>query len=246
MHLEEFAYGQSLIHRLDPRGKILLFLIFSVFCVICSSYKGLLLYNIFSVSILFLAKLPLKALIKRLVFINLFNLFLWISLVLGDLIDSFYRAHILIIKPETIKLGLMITLKSNALFLCALGLVSTTSLSSLAHALIHFKIPSKLVLIFFLSYRYFSLLHHEYDKLKMALKTKAFRPKTDFKTYRTYAYLLGMLILKSLTKAEDLYRGMLARGYRGNYPLLNHFHFHPMDYLFLFISLAYLFLIFLV
>ncbi len=244
MHLEEFAYGQSLIHRLDPRGKILLFLIFSIFIILSSSFKALLLYAIFSFFLLFLANLPLKVLLKRLVFINIFNLLVWISLILGDLISGFYQEGMIILRSDTIKLALVITLKSNALFLLTLSLIATTPLPFLAHALIHLKVPSKLVLIFFLSYRYFSILHQEYDKLILALKAKGFRPKTNFNTYKTYAYLLGMLLLKSLKKAEDLYRGMLARGYRNNFPILTPFHFDTLDYLFIFFSIVYIIIVF--
>jgi len=233
MHLEEFAKGESLLHRLDPRGKLLLFLIFSFFCILSNSLIVIFLYFTFSVFLITLARPSLKALLKRLLLINFFTLLIWLSLLLGDLFSAYISSQSLHISRETLQLALRITFKSNALFLATIALIATSSLQALAHALIHFKISSKLVMTFFLSYRYLSLLHEEYDKLKLGLKAKGFRPKTSIFTYWIYANLFGMLILKTLNKSEELYRAMLARGYRENFPLLHHFHFHLRDYLFL-------------
>ncbi len=244
MHLEEFAYGNSFVHKLDPRIKIITFIIFSFFCVLTSSNKALLFYCFFSIVLLLLGKVPFKGLLKRIVLINIFNLLLWISLILGDLFSELYSGEFLYIKSDTIELATEITLKSNALFLGALGFIATTPLPALTHALIHLKVPSKLVIIFFLSYRYFSILHQEYDKLMLGIKAKGFYPKTNINTYKTYAYLLGMLLLKSFKKAEDLYRGMLARGYRNTYPLLHHFHLHFVDLFFTFIALVFIIIVY--
>jgi len=244
MHLEEFAKGESLLHRLDPRGKFLVFLIFSFFCVLSNSFIVIFLYFTFSVFLVALARLSLKALLKRLLLINFFTFLIWLSLLLGDLFSAYFSGQSYHIPRETLQLALRISFKSNALFLTTIALIATSSLQALAHALLHFKISSKLVMIFFLSYLYLSLLHEEYDKLKLGLKAKGFRPKTSLFTYRAYANLLGMLILKTLNQAEELYRAMLARGYRENFPLLHHFHFHLLDYLFLVVGSSIILLIY--
>ncbi len=245
MHLEEFAYGSSLIHKLDPRIKIAVFIIFSFLCLLTSSFNVLFFYNLFSIILLFLAKVSFRSLLKRFCLINFFNLLLWISLILGDIFTAFYEGEAIYFKQDTLHLALIITLKSNALFLGALGLISTTPLPALTHALIHLKVPSKLVIVFFLSYRYFSILHEEYDKLMLGVKAKGFNPQSNFNTYKTFAYLLAMLLLKSFRKAEDLYRGMLARGFKDTYPLLHHFRVQFVDYLFALFALAFLLTVYL-
>lgn len=244
MHLEEFAIGDSLLHRLDPRVKLLVFLIFSLFCILSNSFIVIFLYFAFSIFLITLAKPSFKALLKRLLLINFFTLLIWLSLLLGDLFSAYISGKDFHISRETIQLALSITFKSNALFLATISLISTSSLQALAHALLHFKVSPKLVMIFFLSYRYLSLLHEEYDKLKLGLKAKGFRPKTSLFTYRAYANLFGMLIIKTLNKSEELYRAMLARGYKENFPLLHHFHFRLQDYLFLIVGSSIIFLIY--
>jgi len=56
-----------------------------------------------------------------------------------------------------------------------------------------------------------------------AMKVRAFKPTTNVHTYRSYAYLIGMLVLKSYEHSEKIYQAMLCRGFKGKFPLLDHF-----------------------
>ncbi|BAU23071.1 cobalt ABC transporter permease [Caldimicrobium thiodismutans] len=245
MHLEELAEGISILHRLDPRLKIITFLVLTVCCVTSTSFLALFSYLLLTSGLLLLAKTPLTLLLKRLLLINFFLLLLWGSLILGDLLVFLYNKKGVFLDPETLSLGLYITLRSNTLFLATLALLATSPLSSLTHALLHLRVPSRLVLLFHLSYRYLSLLHQEYDKMRLGLMAKGFKPKTGLYTYRIYAYLLGMLVIKSLKRAEDLYLAMLARGYKGFYPILEHFKLQKKDFFFFIFTLSIIFFIYL-
>ncbi len=233
MHLEELAEGESLLHKLDPRVKIITFLCLSLSCVFSHSYMAHLGYLFLVIGLLYLTRIPFSVIFKRLFLINFFLILLWLSLLLGDLLKFYLLKGAFHLDSQTLSLGLSITLKSNVLFLATLSLLATTPLSALTHALVHLKVPSKLVLLFHLSYRYLSLLHQEYDKMRLGILAKGFRAKTSLHTYRVYSYLLGMLVIKSLKKAEDLYLAMLARGYKGFYPILEHFNFQKQDWFFL-------------
>jgi len=72
MHLEVFAEGDSFLHKLDPRIKILVFLTFAILCAIS---KGILipsLYFMLSLLFILIAKLNFKNLLNRLVGANFF------------------------------------------------------------------------------------------------------------------------------------------------------------------------------
>jgi cobalt/nickel transport system permease protein len=61
------------------------------------------------------------------------------------------------------------------------------------------------------------------------MKVRAFRPRMDRHTYRTYGYLVGMLLVRSLERSERIVAAMKCRGFRGRFYLLEHFAFSRRD-----------------
>lgn len=229
MHLEEFAEGNSFIHRLDPRMKFLT-VIPSVFVVatmktITAPFVALFICLI----LVILARLNIKKLFIRLVTVNVFILFLWIFLPFSYVGEAYFQVGDLTATREGLLHVLSITLKTNVIVLITVAILGTSDVFSLAHALIHLKMPRKLVLLFFFFYRYITVMHGEYIKIKRAISVRCFKPKSNFHTYRTYAYLVGMLIIRSIERSQRIYNAMLCRGFRNNFPIISHFQLKKID-----------------
>ncbi|QER42107.1 cobalt ECF transporter T component CbiQ [Thermodesulfobacterium sp. TA1] len=245
MHLEVFAEGRSIFHSFDPRVKIIVFLFFVSLCI---AAKGLLvpfLYLITGIVFLILAKLEFKKVLNRLIPANGFLLFFWVF------VPFMYKSNPYIIETAYFKVSLegvhqalIITLKCNAILMATIALLGTSNVFALAHAMLHFKVPAKLVTVFFVFYRYITVLHEEYLKIKRAALARGFVPKNDLKTYKTYGYLVASLLVKSFERSEEVYRAMLARGFKGFFPVLNHFFLKTSDLVFAFFSIAVIFLIY--
>ena len=62
------------------------------------------------------------------------------------------------------------------------------------------------------------------------MKVRAFHPRTDLHTYRSYAYLVGMLLLRSYERSRRIYQAMLLRGFRGTFWTLHHFRAGRSDF----------------
>ncbi len=116
--------------------------------------------------------------------------------------------------------------------IATIAILGTSEVFSLAHALVHLKVPLKLVYLFFFFYRYISVMHEEYSRLKKALAVRAFKPKTNLHTYKTYAYLVGMLIVSSFDRSQRIYNAMLCRGFKGKFPIVSHFNLRRKDVVF--------------
>jgi cobalt/nickel transport system permease protein len=56
-------------------------------------------------------------------------------------------------------------------------------------------------------------------------------------TYRTYAYLVGMLLVKSHDRADRVRAAMLCRGFRGRFYDLSEFNMRSSDVFILIIML---------
>jgi len=239
MHLEEFAEGKSFIHSLDPRIKLISLF---PFIVIVAIARGLTVPSISlmaSAILISFARLHMRPLLERLLAVNLFILFLWLILPFSVEGRSIFTIGPLTATSEGISYALTITLKANAIVLATIALVATIPIFRLVHALRHLKVPEKLVSLFFFCYRYISVLHEDYSALHNAMKMRAFKPATNVHTYRSYAYLVGVLVLKSYEHSEKVYQAMLCRGFRGKFPLLDHFtHITRKDFIF-FVSMIF-------
>ncbi len=229
MHLEEFAEGNSLIHRLDPRVKFLTIVPFAFIIAMMKGIDGPLAALAISVFLAAIAKLTLKKLFIRLLTVNVFIAFLWLFLPFGYPGEAVFHLGSLVATKEGFLHVLSITLKSNAIVLMTIVILGTSEVFSLAHALIHLKVPRKLVLLFFFFYRYITVMHLEYIKLKKAALIRCFKPKSNVRTYRTFAYLAGMLFVRSSDRSNRIYNAMLCRGFKNNFPLSSHFDLNKTD-----------------
>lgn len=121
----------------------------------------------------------------------------------------------LVATVEGVGLAARITLKANAILLVFIALVATMPVATLGHALHRLAVPDKLVHLLLFTYRYIHVMEKEYKRLHNAAVIRGFRPRTDRHTYKTYAYLVGMLLVRSLARAERVYDAMLCRGFQG-------------------------------
>jgi len=234
---EEFSSGSSFIHRLDPRAKIIPAVLFSAVVASADRFEVLALSLLTAAVLTGLARLSLTKVINRLLLVNTFILLLWFILpfsfpatgadppvfILGPLSAS----------REGVLLALGITVKSNAIVLMLIALLATSNIFNLVHALVHLKAPEKLVQLLFFTFRYFHVMHQEYLKLRAAMRVRGFQAGTNMHTYKSLAYLAGMLLIRSLDRSERVHQAMLCRGFDGRFWVLDHFRFKPRDWVFL-------------
>lgn len=238
MHLEEFAEGNSFLHKIDPRIKIITFLILTSLCAFSNQLKISFLYFLYALFFLILAKLKLRSVLVRLLGANFFIFFIWLFIPFTYPGNPYFEISFFKVSLEGLIFALNITFKCNAIIIFTISLLATSDVFTLAHTMLHFKVPSKLVTIFFLFYRYISVMHEEYLKIKRAILSRGFVSKTNFHTYKTYAYLIGALILKSFERADEIYKAMLCRGFKGFFPLLEHFTLKKRDLIFGFLGVG--------
>jgi cobalt/nickel transport system permease protein len=118
-----------------------------------------------------------------------------------------------------------------------MALVSTMPVFKMGQAMRYLYVPSKITHLFLFTYRYIHAIHREYIRLKEAMDIRGFRPGNNLHTYRSYAYLVGMLLVKSHDRAERVRAAMLCRGFRGRFYNLSEFSMGISDLIILIIML---------
>jgi cobalt/nickel transport system permease protein len=64
------------------------------------------------------------------------------------------------------------------------------------------------------------------------MKARAFWPRSDLHTWRSLGYLIGMLLVRSLERAERILKAMKCRGFDGRLHSGDTLTLRPLDALF--------------
>ncbi len=212
---ERFAMGKSLLHRRDPKVKVIVAAAFITVAAISNSFTVVTLALTLAFLLLLIARLELGQIGKRLLAANAFTLFLWLTLPLTYGGEELTRLGPITLSTEGIRLATLISLKTNCIVLSLITLLGTSRIASLGHALEGLHLSRRLCFLLLFSYRYIFVIHQEYQKLNRAAGMRCFVPATTLHTYRTYGYLFGMTLVRSWNRATRVHQAMLLRGFNG-------------------------------
>lgn len=212
-YLDTLSYKDTLIHRLDPRTKLLTTLAFIVTVVSFPKYEisGLLPFFLFPVLLFTLSDIPVKFILKKVFLVSSFAFFVGIF---NPLLD---RQAFYVFSGFTISGGwvsfLSIMLKFFLTITSALLLIATTSFPGVCHGLQKFGMPNIFVAQLLFLYRYIFVLVEEAMKAVRARDMRSFGNKG--KGMKTFVSLIGTLFLRTIERAERVYLAMLCRGFTG-------------------------------
>lgn len=220
---EPFAHGASRIHRLDPRFKIVMATLYAFAVALSNRFPALFLGLAFSFVVIGISRLPLWEVAKRVALVNGFVLFFWLVIPFtypGEPVFSLGPLHA---TQEGVLISARITLKSNAILLAFIALIATSAVATLGAALGALGVPQKIVYLLLLNYRYLFVMQEEFHRLVRSAAVRGFQRSTRLHTYRTFAYLVGMLFVRASERAERVYMAMLCRGFKGKFHSLYEF-----------------------
>lgn len=170
-----------------------------------------------------------RASLRRLVAMEAFMALLLVTLPFTVPGDAFLTAGPLRMSREGLLSALMIVLKANAVVLAMLALVGSLEPVVFGHALARLGVPDKLVHLLLLTARQIHLMHQELLRLRQAMRARAFVRRSDRHTWRSYGYLVGMLLVRSLDRSRRILAAMRCRGFHGRLYLLDSPAWQPPD-----------------
>lgn len=218
--------GQSILHRLDPRSKLLF--VFGFICIIFLANNvftyGLLL--LFVMVLILMSNINIKFLInglKPVLYLVVFTFLL--QLFFNKEGDLLYSWGIFNIYEEGLRQGIFISLRfvllvfvTSLLTLTTTPITLTDGLESILNPLKKVKFPvHELALMMSISLRFIPTLMDETDKIMKAQMARG----VDFSSgpikerIKAIIPLLIPLFVSAFKRAEELATAMEARGYRG-------------------------------
>lgn len=225
-HIEELTKKDTTIHHLQPIVKLFFTVFFIIFTLTSTSYALFSYLFLIGLVILicFLAKIPVREMLKRTLIGLPFSFFLGLSnVILMPTPISFYNI------PLTIGLLSMISIMLKT-FLClaiVFLFVATTPLEDIAGAFVLLHVPYFLVSIILVTYRYIYLLVEEAGKMHQAYILRHF--KKDALEMKHMGSFLGLLFVRSLHHAHLVDDAMSLRGYNPGHYYGPHQSIHAED-----------------
>ncbi len=220
--------GETAIHQLDPRTKIIAAVLLITLLLFIKSYEAYLVILIFTAAVIMGAGIPLsyalcglKPMLPILVLMWVFQLFLYTTPE-AEVIFSWW---IFTATDSGLHMGNMITLRVIFLFTVTTILTLTTSIVSLTDGLENLLkplqkigIPSQeLVMTMVIALRFVLILAEELDKIlkaQMARGVAFDRGNFIQKTRKIFPVFLPLFI-NAFKRAEELILAMEARSYSG-------------------------------
>ncbi len=183
-----------------------------------------------------IANLSIFKVIKRLVIVNSFVLFLWFFLPFSTPGRELVNIYGLEVTYEGLIQTILITLKANSAVLVVMSFINTTPIPILGHGLSKLKLPAKFVLLFLLSYRYIGVIFEEFTRMMNAARVRNFNPRTNLHTYKTFSYMLAMVLIKSYERGKRVYNAMMLRGFNGKFYSLQELKLSKYDLMVAYLS----------
>ncbi|NIA10778.1 MAG: energy-coupling factor transporter transmembrane protein EcfT [Nitrospiraceae bacterium] len=221
--LGQYNYENSILHRLDPRVKIILIFSVVIFLFFVKTITGYLILFAFSVFLVVISKSRFSAVMRSMrpiLFLLVFTAIFQVFFTPGRTI---YQWHFLKVTAEGVRLAAYISIRLILLSFFTFVLTSTTSgieltdgFESVISPLKVFRFPAEEVsLMISISLRFVPVLFEEADRIMKAQMSRGaeFNKGNLLKRARGFLPLLLPLLLNALNRADKLAVAMEARGY---------------------------------
>ncbi len=222
----QYYPGNSRLHRLDPRVKIVCTLIYLISLFLLQNIYGYLIATVFLIGIISLSKVPFKYIVKGLKPILMilmvtvvFNLFLTRT---GVVI---FKAWIIEITDEGLRTALLMAIRLIYLILGSSIMTFTTTpneltdgIEKLLWPLRKIKVPvHEIAMMMSIALRFIPILLEETDKIMKAQLARGADLESGNMIQKAKAMIpiLVPLFVSAFRRANDLAMAMEARCYRG-------------------------------
>lgn len=243
---EHYTEIPSVIHRLDPRVKIISLLVY-IILVSLTPPNDFLQFGIYFVIIFIVAvltHLPMFYILRRTFIILPFILLLAIFLPFfkKDSVGGSYNLFFFNISYTGVWAFCNVVIKAWLAILSITVFTGVTKFSLLLKGLESLYVPKILIMLLSFMYRYIFVLLDEVHRIEQAWKARYFGGKYC-RQLKVFGSIIGVLFIRTYGRGERVYQSMCARGFEGEVRVLHRFNFSVSDIYFCILFLGSLLMI---
>lgn len=231
-YLDILAESNTILHRLDPRAKLLTTAVFVLSIVSFGKYEivGLLPFFLYPALLIGLGNLPVAFLFRKLLTVSPFVIFIgifnpWLD---RDILMQIGSFNITGGWTSFVSLLLRFILTVGT----ALILIASTGFPAICMAMEKLGTPNIFAVQLLLLYRYLFILLGESLRMVRAHALRSFNHKNRI-SFRVFLHMLGNLLLRTIDRAQRIHMTMLSRAFSGEIRSIKKFRFGLNEFIFL-------------
>jgi cobalt/nickel transport system permease protein len=220
--LDRYREGTSLMHRLDPRLKLLATLAFvlATTSTPARAWPTLVLLGGLALGAILASRIPPIEALKHSAIALPFAAMVAVSLPFtraGEVIWAWHPfGWTLTVTDEGLILFVAVVVKAWLSVMLSGLLVATTRFTDLLYAMRSFHVPAVLTTTISFMYRYLFVLTDEAMRLQTARAARSAGPgRSVWWRGRVLGGMIGSLFVRSYERSERIYAAMLSRGFAG-------------------------------
>jgi cobalt/nickel transport system permease protein len=232
LNVEHLAPQDSLIARWDPRWRLAAIVL--AIGAIAALRSPLVVAAAFGLSLVLaiIARVPRRWFLSRLgvLIFTLLPFLIILPLTVDRGGPSFEFVGIRLSLDGAITAAALIC-KTMAIVALALVLLAAAPLHVTLRAAQRLYVPSLLVQLTMLSYRYVFLILEELNRIRIAVRVRGFRNRMNRHSYHTIGQVTGTLLVRGAERAERVAQAMRCRGFDGQFRSVDAFRMNGIDVL---------------
>ena len=221
----QYFPGNSILHRLDPRTKVVLLFFYLVLIFLCKIGISYGVMTALTAALMLLSKVPMRMMLRSLKPLWWIILFTFVVHIFSTPGEELCKVAFLSVTAEGIVEGFYICLRLVLLICLSSLLTFTTSPLKLTDAMEALLSPGKrvgvpaheLAMMMTIALRFVPTLIQETDRIMKAQQSRGadFMTGSIMKRMQAFVPVLVPLFLSAFRRADDLAMAMEARCYRG-------------------------------
>lgn len=216
--IDKYSNLNSVIHKIDPRIKLLSLFSFLIFIAVTSNLRLLGFYWGITAVLMMVSRVPFHFYLKKLILITplvlVFSFFIYLSYLLEHRI-AVTAAALTRYYPVWDTLALMAAKIYLSILVITL-LVSCTRFNDLLWSLRRFRLPLIVTILSKLVYTYIFIFIDELHRIMRAYKSRT--PVRRVSRVKVYGHIAAGILFRSMDRSDYIYKAMLSRGFDGEFP----------------------------
>ena len=216
--IDKYSSLDSVIHKLDPRVKLLLSFALLILIAVTYNLKLSVLYLGIVMALIIASRVPLHFYFKKLLLITplvlVFSFFIYLSYLIK---------HQVAISAETLgryyPVWDTLALTAARIYLSILVitlLVSCTRFNDLLWSFRRFRFPLVVTILSKLVYTYLFVFVDELHRVLRAYRSRT--PVRRVSRVKVYGHIAAGILLRSMDRSDYIYKAMISRGFAGEFP----------------------------
>jgi cobalt/nickel transport system permease protein len=215
LEINKNRFPLRVLNRLDTRLRLAAGFVFIAFAIQISDYKILAALAVVCAAVLITNG---RVIMRRLIPVNAFALMLFVSLPLGEFLTTALN-NTAPDYAESVYTAMLYTARINIAALLYMIFIIPMGISALGGALAKLRVPSKLVTLLVLTYRFIFILWDRVSAAALSLRLRKPKDMPKAAELRAYAAMFATALISAELRSRKVLLAMKAKGFDGAFPL---------------------------